>query len=502
MDTLSNLLMGFSVALTPVNLLFCLLGVVMGTLIGALPGIGPSAGVAILLPVTFGMSPVTSIIMLCGIYYGAMYGGTITSVLINVPGESSSVMTAVDGYQMARKGRAGAALGIAAIGSFLAGTGGVVIFTFLAPLIARFALSFGPPEYFALMILGLTTLSGLTGRSMWKSLAAAAFGLMLSFVGMDIVTGVARFTFHRPDLLSGVDFLPVAIGLFGVGEVLASAESPAELEITRADLSLRKVFPTMADWVRSRRSILRGGVIGFLIGSLPGAGATMASFISYAVEKKSSRHPEEFGQGAIEGVAGPESANNSASVGALVPLLTLGVPGSATTAVMMGALMMYGLHPGPLLFQKNPDFVWGLVASMYIGNVLLVILNIAFIPAFVNVLRIPQRILSPLIVVFCMVGAYTLDNNLFDVWLMLLFGVLGYLMKKLDYPPAPLVLALVLGNLVETSLRQSLIISGGSMAIFVTRPISAVLLAIAAAVLLAPALRSLGRVIRVRASRA
>ena len=502
MDTFSNLLMGFSVALTPVNLLFCLIGVVVGTIIGALPGIGPSAGVAILLPITFGMSPVTAIIMLCGIYYGAMYGGTITSVLINVPGESSSVMTAVDGYQMARKGRAGAALGIAAIGSFLAGTGSVVVFTFLAPLIARFALSFGPPEYFALMVLGLATLSGLTGRSVFKSLAAAAFGLLLSFVGMDIVTGVARFTFGKPDLLSGIDFLPVAVGLFGVGEVLASSEQPVELEITRADLSLRKVFPTVADWVRCRWSILRGGIIGFLIGALPGAGATMASFISYAVEKKSSRHPEEFGKGAIEGVAGPESANNAASVGALVPLLTLGVPGSATTAVMMGALMMYGLHPGPLLFEKNPDFVWGLVASMYIGNVLLVILNVAFVPAFVNVLRIPPTILQPLIVVFCMVGAYTLDNNLFDVWLVLLFGVLGYFMKKLDYPPAPLVLALVLGNLLETSLRQSLIISGGSMGIFVTRPISALLLLIAAVVILAPVVRFLRGARRTRAAHA
>ncbi len=496
MDVLSNLAMGFGVALSPVNLLFCFIGVVFGTIIGALPGIGPSAGVAILLPLTFGRNPVTAIIMLAGIYYGAMYGGTITSVLINVPGEASSVMTTIDGYQMARKGRAGVALGIAALGSFIAGTISQVIFMFLAPTLASWALSFGPPEYVALMLLGFTALAGLTEGSPSKTIIATLAGLFLSIVGIDIVSGSARFTLGTRQLLGGFDFLPIAMGLFGITEVLASVEKIQPLEIQKADLALKNVFPKAKDWVATRWAILRSTFLGFVVGVLPGAGATIASFLSYASEKKLSKHPETFGKGEIVGVAAPESANNAASVGAMVPLLTLGVPGSATTAVMMGALMMLGLRPGPLLFEKNPQFVWGLIASMYIGNVLLVILNIAFIPTFVQILRIPQWILSSLIVVFCVVGVYSLNNNLNDVWIMLVFGILGFVMRKLGYPQAPLVLALVLGSQLEMTLRQSLMISHGSLAIFFTRPISRVLIVVAIVMLLIPLAR--GIVARIR----
>ncbi|MHB8926392.1 MAG: tripartite tricarboxylate transporter permease [Bacillota bacterium] len=491
MDVLHSLGTGFLVALSPVNLLYCLIGVIAGTIIGVLPGIGPSAGVAILLPITFGVDPTTSMIMLAGIYYGAMYGGTITSVLINVPGESSSVMTTLDGYQMVKKGRAGAALGIAAFGSFIAGTGSVIIFTFFAPWLAKVALSFGPPEYFALMVLGFAALAGLASDSPVKTLIAAVVGLALATVGLDSMSGHPRFTFGSATLLGGFDFLPVAMGLFGVAEVLVSSETILKLEIENADLSLKKVFPTVQDWIKCRWAIVRGWLIGFFIGVLPGAGATIASFLSYAAEKRASKHPEEFGTGAIEGVAGPESANNAASVGALVPLLTIGVPGSATTAVMMGALMMYGLRPGPLLFKENPTFIWGLVASMYIGNILLVILNIAFIPLFVRIVKIQHWVLNPLIIIFCIVGVYALQNNLYDVWIMLVFGLLGYAMKKLNFPAAPLVLALVLGDMMETALRRSLILSHGSLGFLVTRPISATIIAFALAALLYPVLKSL-----------
>lgn len=486
MGILMNLLHGFAVALTPVNLLACLVGVVMGTIIGALPGIGPSAGVAILLPLTFGADPTTAMITLAGIYYGAMYGGTITSVLINTPGESSSVMTTLDGYQMARQGRAGVALGIAAIGSFIAGTLGVVLLMLFSPLLANFALSFGPPEYFALMVLGFTALAGLSGTSPVKGLISALLGLLIATVGLDVMTGVSRLTFGQLELLNGIDFLPVAMGLFGLAEVLVGVEKPTQYQIEKADLSLTRVFPKRDDWRRARGPIWRGSLLGFIIGVLPGAGATIASFISYALEKRLAKEPQRFGRGAIEGVAGPESANNAASAGAMVPLLTLGVPGSATTAIMMGALMMYGLRPGPLLFSQNPDFVWGLIASMYIGNILLVLMNILLIPTFVQVLRIPAAILLPLIVVLCVVGVYSLQNSLFDVWLMFFFGLLGYVMKKLDFPAAPLVLALVLGEMLETALRQSLTMSLGSPSIFLTRPIAAGLLLVSGMVLFSP----------------
>jgi len=492
-DLFGNLVMGFSIALTPFNLTLAFLGVILGTLIGALPGIGPVSGVALLLPLTFGMHPTSGIIMLAALYYGTMYGGTITSVLINTPGESASVVTCIDGHQMALQGRAGPALGVAAIGSFVAGTVGVVLLMVLSPALARWALSFGPPETFALMLLSLTTVTGLTGENALKGYISMVLGLMLSMAGFDIISGDARYTAGINEMLDGVDFLPVAIGLFGLGEVLAGAESAARSRILSGRYGLRDVMLSATDWARSRWAIVRGTVMGFLVGVLPGAGPTIASFLSYSVERKISRHPHEFGRGAIEGVAAPESANNAASAGAMVPMLTLGIPGSATTAVMLGGLMMWGLRPGPLLFEKNPDFVWGLIASMYIGNVMLVVLNIGFIPLFVRALRIPYSVLMPLIIVFCVTGAYSQSNKLWDVGQMLVFGVIGYVMKKLDYSPAALTLALVLGPLAERALRQSLIISDAGLGIFFLRPISAVLTVAALVAVAVPVAQAIAR---------
>jgi putative tricarboxylic transport membrane protein len=492
----ANLAMGFGVALTPMNVILAVAGVTMGTLIGALPGVGPASGVALLLPLTFGMHPTSGIILLAAMYAGSMYGGTITSVLINTPGESASVVTCIDGYQMALKGRAGPALGVAAFGSFAAGTVGVLLLMTMSPLLARWALSFGPPETFALMLLGLTTVTGLTGEDALKGYISMVMGLMLAMVGFDIISGDARFAFGINEMTDGVDFLPVAIGLFGFGEVLAGAEGAAKMEILRAKYGLRDVMLTATDWARSAWPIVRGTFLGFFIGVLPGAGPTIASFLAYTLEKKVSRHPHEFGHGAIEGVAGPESANNAASAGAMVPMLTLGIPGSATTAVMLGGLMMWGLRPGPLLFEKNPDFVWGLIASLYIANVLLLILNIGFIPMFVRALRMPYTILMSLIIVFCITGAYAQSNKLWDVGQMLIFGMIGYLMRKLGYSPAALVLALVLGPLAERALRQSLIISDAGVLIFFTRPISGVLVTLALAAVAVPIVRALNEAVR------
>lgn len=501
MDFLANLSLGFSVALTPFNLLMAACGVVIGILIGALPGIGPPSGVALLLPLTFGMDPTSGIIMLAALYAGTMYGGTITSVLINTPGEAASVVTCIDGYQMALQGRAGAALGIAAIGSFIAGTVGVVLLMLVSPALARWSLAFGPPETFALLLLGLTTVTLLTGESALKGYISMVLGLMIAMVGFDIISGDPRYAFGVPELMDGIDFLPVAIGLFGIGEVLAGAEEVgAGAAIVKASYGWREIMPTAQDWVRSRWAIARGTVLGFLVGTLPGAGPTISTFLSYAVEKKVSKHPEEFGHGAIEGVAGPESANNAAATGAMVPMLTLGIPGSATTAIMLGGLMMWGLRPGPLLFEKNPQFVWGLIASQYIANVMLLVLSTVFIPLFVRALRVPYGILMPIIIVFCVTGAYSLKNSVFDVGQMLVFGVLGYAMKKLGYSPAALTLALVLGPLAERALRQSLIISDSGAGIFFMRPISAALMVAAILAVLVPTLRALGAASRRRAA--
>jgi putative tricarboxylic transport membrane protein len=487
MDLLTHLSLGFSIAFSPVNLLFVTLGVVAGTLIGALPGIGPVAGIAILIPLSFGMNPTTAMILMCGIYYGCMYGGTITSVLMNVPGESSTIMTCIDGYAMARNGRAGPALTIAAIGSFIAGTFSVVMLTLLAPPIAEAALSFGPPEYFALMLLGLTAISGLTGSSTAKGYAMAFIGLALAVVGLDPMTADPRFNFGNLELMDGVGFLPVAVGLFGIGTVLNMVDQTLRIEIMKT--TLREMIITKQDLRDSAMPIVRGTVIGFAVGVLPGAGATIASFLSYAAEKRLSKTPEVFGTGAIQGVAAPEAANNASTGGAMIPLLTLGIPGSGTTAVMLGALTLFSLQPGPLLFTKNPDFVWGLIASMYIGNVMLLVLNTAFVPAFVAVLRVPYTVLAPLIAIFCVVGVYSVNYSVLDLWLMLGFGVIGYLANKLDYPLAPMVLALVLGGPLEVALRQSLKMSQTDVSIFFTRPVSGVIMAMAVAVILWPLLK-------------
>ena len=490
MDFFSNLMLGFSVALTPFNLMMAVVGVLLGILIGALPGVGPPSGVALLLPLTFGMDPTSGIIMLAALYAGTMYGGTITAVLINTPGESASVVTCLDGHQMALQGRAGPALGIAAFGSFIAGTIGVVLLMLVSPALARWSLAFGPPETFALMLLGLTTVTLLAGDNPVKTYISMVFGLMLAMVGFDVISGDARFAFGIPEMMDGIDFLPVAIGLFGLGEVLAGAETKGGA-LVKGRYGLRDVMPTAADWVRSRWAIARGTVLGFAVGILPGAGPTIATFMSYTLEKKVSKYPEEFGHGAIEGVAAPESANNAAATGAMVPMLTLGIPGSATTAIMLGGLMMWGLRPGPLLFEKNPQFVWGLIASQYIANVMLLVLSTAFIPLFVRALRVPYAVLMPIIIALCVTGSYSLKNSVWDVGQMLVFGVLGYAMKKLGYSPAALVLALVLGPLAERALRQSLIISDAGIGIFFLRPIAAVLVSAALLAVLVPVARCL-----------
>lgn len=480
-------MMGFSVALTPENLVAAFLGAFLGTIVGAMPGLGSSAGIAVLVPISFNYDATTALILMAGVYYGCMYGGTITSVLVNLPGESATVMTCLDGYQLARKGEAGKALGVAQIGSFIAGTLGVVALMLIAPPLADFALSFGPPEYFALMVLGLTVLASLGSGSVVKSLIMAVFGLLLSQVGTDPVGGAARFTFNNIAFLNGIEFIPVAVGLFAIGELLITAEKSTNLQFGK--FSLRSMIPTAAEWARCTGAWIRGGIIGFVVGVLPGAGATIASFISYAVEKKASKHPEKFGTGMVEGVAGPEAANNAASAGAMVPLLTLGVPGSGSTAVMLGALMIHGLRPGPLLFQQNPEFVWGLIASMYIGNIVLLILNMPLVPMFTSILRIPYPVLAPIIIVVSFIGVYGINNSVFDVWVMFVFGVLGYFFKKFDYPVAPTVLALVLGDLLERSLRQSLAISQNDPTIFFARPISATLLLIGLVSLTSPLIR-------------
>jgi putative tricarboxylic transport membrane protein len=489
MDLLHNLYTGFTIALTWTNIFYCLVGVFFGQIVGVLPGIGAPTAIALLLPLTFTVNPTSALIMFAGIYYGVAYGGTITSVLINVPGESSSVMTCLDGYQMALKGRAGAALSIAAIGSWIAGTGSVIILMTFAPALAKFALRFGPSEYFALaaMAFGLLTVFG--GGQPIKTVISTLLGLLLATIGLDIVSGLPRFAFGMPQLLGGIDFIVIICGIFGVAEVFNSIEEPEEGELIKQKMRLRDLFLTWEEWVASRWAIVRGSVIGFFIGMIPAGGITTASFLAYLAEKRYSKHPERFGTGAIEGVAAPESANNAASISGFAPLLALGIPGSPTTAVMLAGFMMWGIRPGPLLFQTKPDLVWGLIASMYIGNFLLLLMNIFLIPPFVAILRLPYTIIMGFIVIFASVGAYSVNNNIFDVWMMLGFGVLGYVMKKLEYPIVPLVLALVLGRLAENSLRQALMISGGSLSIFFTRPISAIFISAAILAYLTPVIR-------------
>lgn len=490
MDALQYWIQGFAVATQPMNLLYAFIGCVLGTLIGVLPGLGPAAGTAILIPVTFSLDPIGGIIMLAAIYYGAMYGGTITSVLVNVPGEAASVITCLDGYQMAKQGRAGPALGIAAIGSFIGGTFATLALMVVSLPLATFALRFGPPEVFALLVVGLSLVTGLSGKSIFAALIMTMFGLMLAMVGMDPVRGAPRFTFGIPPLYDGIGFIPVVMGLFGVGEILLSMEAPV-LEVIKTKIT--DLLPKREEWRVSTGAIGRGTIIGFFLGLIPGIGAIIPTFLAYVVEKKVSKHPEKFGTGVIEGVASPETANNSYANGAMVPLLTLGIPGSPTLAVLMGAFIIHGLTPGPFLFKERPDVVWGLIASLYLGNVMLLILNLPLVGFWAKLLQIRYEFLYPGILLFCILGAYSLNQSVFDVGVMIAFGVLGYIFRKLDWPLAPTVLALILGPMMERALRTSLEMSAGDLSILVTRPISAVLLIVAAIVLLSPAVRLLGK---------
>lgn len=492
LESLGHLASGFGVATTFYNLSYCLIGVIVGTLIGVLPGIGPIAGIALLIPATLGIDPTAAIIMLAGIYYGTMYGGSTTSILLNVPGETASVITCIDGYQMAQKGRAGAALAICAVGSYIAGTIGLFGMVFLAPPLAEAALAFGPPEYFSLMIFGFIVLSNVTGASMIKSLMMAIVGLIIGAIGLDPVTGNERFTFGVINLLGGIEFVAVAIGLFGLGEVLTNVYKPRELLDQKVIFPrLRELYPTLDDLKKSFKPILRGAGVGFSVGLVPGPAPVLATYASYMVEKKFSKHPEQFGKGAIEGVAGPESANNAASQSAFIPLFVLGVPFGPTTAILLGALLIHGITPGPLMIKEHPMIFWGVIASMYIGNFFLLLLNLPFVPLFANILRIPKRILLPLVVLFCITGMYTVNNSIFDIWMMLLFGLLGFIMMKWGYEGAPLLLALVLGPKMEVAFRQSLMISHGNFDIFVNRPISAAFLLGSLVFLLIPVIRLL-----------
>jgi putative tricarboxylic transport membrane protein len=476
-ETLNSLLYGFSIALQPENLFFCFVGSVLGTLVGVLPGIGPVGAIAILLPITFKISTTGAIIMLAGLYYGAMYGGSTTSSLVNIPGEAASVVTCMDGYQMARKGRAGAALGMSAFGSFIAGTLGIVGLMFFAVPLSRFALKFGPQEYFSLIVLGLTFVTYLSHGSMMKSVMMCCFGLMLSNVGLDPITSSPRITFGIMELFDGIGIAPVAMGLFGVGEVLVNLERTITTEIVKT--KVRNLFPSRLDWIASRWALVRGTLVGFFLGILPGGGPVLASFLSYGLEKRVSKHPEEFGKGAIEGVAAPESANNSAASSSFIPLLTLGIPPNVSLSILFGAFLIHGITPGPFLIKNHPDVFWGVLSSMYVGNAMLLVLNLPLIPMWVQVLKIPDKYLYPLILLFCLIGAYSMNNSIFDVFIMITFGLVGYLFRKFEYEGAPLVLAFVLGPLLDLNLRQALLISEGSFMAFFTRPISAVTLGLA-----------------------
>jgi putative tricarboxylic transport membrane protein len=487
MATLNNLATGFAVALTPINLLYCFLGSFIGTAIGVLPGLGPPATIALLLPVTYGIPATSAVILVAGIFYGAMYGGSTTSILLNIPGEAASVVTCLDGYQMARQGRAGAALAISAFGSFIAGTLAIVGLMLLAPPLASFALKFGPPENFALLVLGLTMVGYLAGGSMTKGLMMTCLGLLLGTVGLDPIMGTQRFTYGVFKLSEGFEFILVAMGLFGIGEVLANVEQTITADVFQT--KIRGLLPNREEWRTSAAPIARGSLLGFFIGVLPGGGAIISSFISYALEKKLSRHPERFGKGAIEGVAAPESANNSAATSSFVPLLTLGIPGNASIAMIFAALMIHGVRPGPLLVAERPEIFWGLVASMYIGNIMLLILNLPLIGLWVKLLKVPYPLLAPLILVFVIIGAYSVNNSAFDVGTTVAFGALGYLMRKFDFAPAPLVLAMILGPQLEASLRRSLIYSHGDLMVFFERPIAATLMVLALLMLLSPLFR-------------
>ncbi|HET8575818.1 MAG TPA: tripartite tricarboxylate transporter permease [Methylomirabilota bacterium] len=473
-----NLLLGFQIAFQPYNLLLAVIGITLGTIIGVLPGLGGANGVAILLPLTFSMPPTSAIILLTSLYWGALFGGAITSILFNIPGEPWSVATTFDGFPMAKQGRGGEALTAAFTSSFVGALFAVLLITLFAPLLAEIALKFGPPEFFSIQLLTFSAFIGLGGGNPIKSLVSILIGFILAAAGLDIVTGQLRLTFGITELLKGFDFIVAVIGLFGIGEILLTVEEGLSFKGVAAKINPRVVFQTWKILPRYWRTFLRGAFIGFWMGFKPG-GATPASFMSYAFAKRFSRNSARFGKGEIEGVVAPETAAHAAGGAALLPMITLGIPGSPTAAVMLGGLIIWGLQPGPMLFKEKPDFVWGLIASMYTGNVIGVIMVLAFVPAFAAILRIPFSILTPLIVSICAVGAYSVNNRMLDIWYMLLFGIVGYVFKKLDYPLAPLVLALVLGDLAENALRQSLIMSQGSLMIFFARPISGGISAVA-----------------------
>jgi putative tricarboxylic transport membrane protein len=476
LETFQNLALGFSVALAPGVLWYGFIGCLVGTLVGVLPGVGPLAGISLLLPVTYGLDATRALVMLAGIYYGAMYGGSTTSILMRIPGEAASVMTCIDGYAMARKGRAGPALTIAAVGSYVAGTVSVLALMFLAPPLAAFALRFGPPEYFSLLLLGLLVLAYMNTGSMLKGLAMAVLGLLLGMIGIDQMSGYFRFAYGVTELADGIGVVPVAVGLFGLAEILLTAGQANPPAVIRP--RLRDLLPSRREWREAHWPVWRGTALGFLIGIIPGSAHVISTFVSYAVERKVSKRPEEFGQGAVAGVAGPESANNAATSGAFVPMLALGVPGVPVAALLLAAMMVHGVTPGPLLIQQDPRLFWGFIASMYVGNVILLILNLPLVGLFVNLLRVPYPVLYPIVLVCSILGVYAVNSSVVDVWIMLATGVLGYVLRKLDFETAPIVLGLVLAPMMELSLRQSLAMSGGSYAVFVTRPISVVLLAV------------------------
>jgi TctA family transporter len=475
---LGNLAIGFATAATVDNLFYCFVGVLLGTLIGVLPGIGPLATIAMLLPATYKMTdPTSALIMLAGIYYGAQYGGSTTAILVNLPGESSSVVTTLDGYQMARRGRAGAALSIAAIGSFFAGTVATFLLAAFAPPLAEIAFKFGPAEYFALMVLGLIAAVVLANGSIWKALAMVVLGLLLGMIGTDVNSGVARFSFDVPELSDGIEFAVVAMGMFGFAEIILNLEQRENREVFTSKVG--KMLPTGAEFKRAIFPILRGTTLGSILGILPGGGAVLASFSTYAMEKKLSKHPEEFGKGAIEGVAGPEAANNAGAQTSFIPMLTLGIPTTPVLALMVAAMMIHNIQPGPQVMTSNPKLFWGLIVSMWIGNLMLVILNLPLIGIWIKLLTVPYRILFPAILLFCCIGSYSLNNNVFDVFMTIPFAILGYVFKKLDCEPAPLLLGFVLGKLMEEYLRRAMTISRGDWSVFITRPLSATLLGIA-----------------------
>jgi putative tricarboxylic transport membrane protein len=489
MDVLGNLGSGFAIALTPWNIFYGLVGAVLGTAVGVLPGLGPPATIALLLPVTYKINPVSAVIMLAGIFYGAMFGGSTTSILLNIPGEPASVVTCLDGYQMARQGRAGPALGASALGSFFGGVVSVILLMLIAPTLAGVGLKFGPPEYTSLVVLGLMMAVYLSEGSVLKGLIMMMIGIIMGTVGIDPAFGAERFTFGLPRLTGGLEFVVVGMGLFGIGEVLINLEAPEVREVFKT--SLKGVLPSIEDWRRCWASMIRGSILGALIGVLPGGGAVISSFITYAMEKRISKHPERFGQGAIEGVMAPETANNAAATSSFIPLLTLGIPGNLSMAMIFVALMIHGIRPGPMLIQEHPELFWGVIASMFVGNTILLALNLPLIGVWVKLLSVPYRYLVVVIVVICIIGAYSVNYTSFDVGAMVIFGGFGYLIRKARFPATPMVLAMILGPILERSLQQSLIMAGGNFMIFLRRPLSGALLAVAGLLMLTPVARRL-----------